>query len=87
MVSLETAAVSRTVARDPMLVCFMGISSAPEKNAAGNFMAYQKKKKNVFRDLCASVSKTHEAINSEKTKQSLIRISQTLEHIKGVPIP
>lgn len=63
----------------------MGISSAPEKNAAENFMAYQKK--NVFRDLCASVSKTHEAINSEKTKQSLIRISQTLEHIKGVPIP
>lgn len=39
VVCLEMTAIARTVAKDPLLACFMRIASASGKHGAGNFMA------------------------------------------------
>lgn len=84
VVCLEMTAIARTVAKDPLLACFMRIASASGKHGAGNFMA----QKNIFKDLWASLSKIREARKTvRKQNWSLIRILQILENGWGVPTP
>lgn len=81
-------AVAGTVARDPLLARFAGIASAPEKQAAGNFITHTHTHKCFQRFMGLSFKGTgRKEINSEKAKMASDQNSPNLGKYKGCTPP